>query len=66
LIQERTQAGLAAAGARGRTGEHPILTAAEVGVVLTEELHADECLEIDDTCKTLRILRSTFYRYDRL
>ena len=29
-------------------------------------VNADKTLEIDDICKTLRISRSTFYRYVRL
>jgi hypothetical protein len=28
--------------------------------------HADKSLEIDDICNTLRISRSTFYRYVRM
>ena len=38
----------------------------EPKVVLANTLHADKTLEIDDICKTLRISRSTFYRYVRL
>ena len=38
----------------------------ETKVVLAKKLHADKTLEIDDVCKTLRISRSTFYRYVRL
>ncbi len=34
--------------------------------VLVKKLHADKSLEIDDICKTLRMSRSTFYRYVRL
>ena len=66
LIQERTKAGLAAARARGRNGGHPKVTAAETKVVLAKKLHADKSLEIDDICQTLRMSRSTFYRYVRL
>jgi DNA invertase Pin-like site-specific DNA recombinase len=66
LIQERTKAGLAAARARGRNGGRPAVTSAETKVVLAKKLHADKSLEIDDICKTLRISRSTFYRYVRL
>jgi DNA invertase Pin-like site-specific DNA recombinase len=66
LIQERTKAGLAAARARGRNGGRPKVTADETKVVLAKKLHADKSLEIDDLCKTLRISRSTFYRYVRL
>jgi len=66
LIQERTKAGLAAARARGRNGGRPKVTANEVRVVLTKKLHADKSLDIDDICKTLRISRSTLYRYVQL
>ena len=66
LIQERTKAGLAAARARGRNGGRPKVTANEARVVLAKKLHADKSLEIDDICKTLRISRSTFYRYVRM
>ena len=66
LIQERTKAGLAAARARGRSGGRPKLMVGDAKVVLAKKLHADKSLEIDDICKTLRISRSTFYRYVRL
>jgi len=66
LIQERTKAGLAAARARGRNGGRPKVTTDEAKVVLAKKLHVDKSLEIDDICKTLRISRSTFYRYVRL
>jgi len=65
LIQERTKAGLAAARARGRSGGRPKLMVDDAKVVLAKKLHADKSLEIDDICKTLRISRSTFYRYVR-
>ena len=66
LIQERTKAGLAAARARGRQGGRPRVTAAEAKVVLAKKLNADKTLDIDELCKTLRISRSTFYRYVRM
>ncbi len=66
LIQERTNAGLAAARARGRNGGRPKLSADEAKVLLSKKLHQDKSLEIDDICKTLRISRSTFYRYVRM
>ena len=66
LIQERTKAGLAAARARGRHGGRPRVTAAEAKVVLAKKLNADKTLDIDDVCRTLRISRSTFYRYVRM
>jgi DNA invertase Pin-like site-specific DNA recombinase len=66
LIQERTKAGLAAARARGRNGGRPKIAADDTKVVLAKKLHTDKSLEIDDICKTLRMSRSTFYRYVRL
>jgi len=44
---------------RGR----PKIEANDAKVVMAKKLHADKSLEIDDICKTLRISRSTFYRY---
>jgi len=35
-------------------------------VILAKKLHKDHSLDIDDICKTLRISRSTYYRYVRL
>jgi DNA invertase Pin-like site-specific DNA recombinase len=66
LIQERTKAGLAAARTRGRHGGRSPVTAGEAKVVLAKKLNADKTLDIDDVCKTLRVSRSTFYRYVRL
>jgi len=63
LIQERTKAGLAAARARGRNGGRPKIDTSDAKVVTAKKLHTDKSLEIDDICKTLRISRSTFYRY---
>ena len=60
------QAGLAAARARGRCGGRPKVTASDAKVVLAKKLNADKTLDIDDVCKTLRISRSTFYRYVRM
>ena len=66
LIQERTKAGLAAARARGRNGGRPKIDVSDARIVMAKKLHADKSLEIDDICKTLRISRSTFYRYVRM
>ena len=44
-------------------GGRPKVTSGEARVVLAKRLHADKSLDIDDICKTLRISRSTFYRY---
>ena len=47
-------------------GGRPKFTVEEAKVVLPKKLHADRSMEIDTICKTLRISRSTFYRYVRL
>ena len=63
LIQERTQAGLAAARARGRlVGRRPI-SPDDPRVVTAKRLHKDRNLSIDQICATLSISRPTFYRY---
>ena len=54
------------ARARGRNGGRPKVTSAETKVVLAKKLHQDKSIEIDDICTTLRISRSTFYRYVQL
>ena len=46
-------------------GGAPQVMASEPKVVLAKKLNADRTLEIDDICQTLRISRSTFYRYVR-
>ena len=66
LIQERTRAGLAAARARGRTGGRPPIEIDEAKVLAVQKLQEDRTLSIDDICETLRISRSTYYRYLQL
>ena len=63
LIQERTQAGLTAARARGRLGGRKPIRADDPRVVTAKRLHKDRSLSIDQICKTLGISRPTFYRY---
>jgi DNA invertase Pin-like site-specific DNA recombinase len=63
LIQERTKAGLAAARARGRTGGRPPLTPKDAKVALANKLFADKSVDLDDICATLKISKSTLYRY---
>ena len=63
LIQERTAAGLTAARARGRLGGRRPMTGADPRVAAAKRLHQNRNLEIDEICQTLRISRSTFYRY---
>ncbi len=62
LIRERTRAGLAAARARGRKGGRPRSLDAR-RVAMARALHADKGNTIEEICKTLRVSRSTLYRY---
>ena len=63
LIQERTKAGLAAARARGRKGARPPLNSNEPYVVLAKKLFSDKSNSVDDICATLKISKTTLYRY---
>ena len=63
LIQERTQAGLAAARARGRLGGRRPISPDDPRVVTAKRLHKDRSLSIDQICEMLGISRPTFYRY---
>jgi len=61
LIQERTNAGLAAARARGRMGGRPNkLTSKQVE--LARRMHADRQTDVATICQTLGITKSTLYR----
>ena len=62
IIKERTQAGLEAARARGRTGgRRKALT--EKQVQHLRQLAADKTDSVEEICKTFGISRMTFYRY---
>jgi DNA invertase Pin-like site-specific DNA recombinase len=62
LIRERTQAGLAAARARGLTGGKPkALTSRQLQIA--QSLYDNPANAIADICKTLKISRATLYRY---
>ncbi len=62
LIRERTQAGLAAARARGRRGGRPkVMTAKQVAMAVT--LRQDPQTTVADICQTLSVSRATLYRY---
>jgi DNA invertase Pin-like site-specific DNA recombinase len=65
LIRERTNAGLAAARARGRVGGRPKRLATNGKVALDRRLFADPNHSIPEICSTLGISRSTLYRYVR-
>lgn len=67
LIRERTAAGLVAARARGRKGGRPRAAALSdpKKVALAVSLYNDKNNSIDDICATLRVSRSTLFRYLR-
>jgi len=64
LIRERTQAGLSAARARGRTGGRPRALSGQK-VAMAKQLYGDKSYSIGEICKTLNISRATLYRYVR-
>jgi DNA invertase Pin-like site-specific DNA recombinase len=65
LIVERTQAGLAAARARGRTGGRPRGTTRQDSkkLALAQQLANEGKRSVTEICQTLGIARTTFYRY---
>src|SRR3954453_6923068 len=63
LIRERTQAGLAAARARGRLGGRPKKLADPKQLELARTLYDGGQTDIDTICATLGISRATLYRY---
>ncbi len=64
IIRERTQAGLAAARARGKVGGRPHALSRKQQDML-QALYRDETKSIADICKTFNISRMTLYRYVR-
>ncbi len=62
LIRERTQAGLAAARARGRQGGRPKKLATPAKVALARALYDGKRHSIAEICSTLGISRATLYR----
>lgn len=61
LIQERTQAGLLAARARGRKGGRPPVDSTKIQAA--KRMHQDKTLSIDEICKVLNVSKPTLYRY---
>ena len=62
LIRERTNAGLAAARARGRQGGRPVLLD-ESKKSLAIKLYREKQHSIKEICEIMRISRSTLYNY---
>ena len=65
IIRERTQAGLAAARARGRQGGRPKLSSTARKVALARKLYEQREIPVQDICRDLNISRATLYRYLR-
>jgi len=62
IIRERTQAGLAAARARGkRGGRRPTLKPKEIAIV--RKLYEDKQTPVEDLCRMFKISRMTLWRY---
>jgi len=64
VIQERTQAGLKAARARGRLGSRPKALTAGIQKRAVELYHKKE-LTVKEICKTMGISKPTLYSYVR-
>ena len=61
LVRERTQAGLSAAGARGRVGgRRPVLTGKKAETALA--MYRSRVLPVAEICKTLGVSRTSLYR----
>ena len=63
LIRERTNAGLAAARARGHRGGRPRKLKTNGKVALARQMFADKSHSIPEMCTALGISRATLYRY---
>ncbi|WP_416145931.1 recombinase family protein [Prosthecochloris sp. SCSIO W1101] len=63
LIQERTQAGLKAARARGKNGDRPKISPDDEKVQMAKKMSQNHTISVGEICKTLGISRGTYYRY---
>ncbi|MCA9078018.1 MAG: recombinase family protein [Planctomycetaceae bacterium] len=63
VIAERTKAGLAAARARGRLGGRPRIEGDDPRVITAKALHRDSGNSVSYICRTLRISKTTLYRW---
>lgn len=62
IIRDRTNAGLKAARARGKKGGRPKAMDAQK-VAMAKALYQDVNRDISNICKTLKISRTTLYKY---
>ena len=63
IVQERTNAGLKSARARGRLGGRPPLSQHDQRVLAVKRLYENNDISIGEACSRLKISRTTFYRY---
>ena len=66
LTQERIQAGLAAARARGRMGGRKPVKPDSPKVLAAKAMHKDKSITITEICASLGISRACFYNYLKL
>lgn len=66
LIRERTNAGLAVARARGKKGGRKQIEKVDPRVIIAQKMHKNNDISIADICKTLKISKSTLYRFLKL
>lgn len=62
IIRERTEAGLAAARARGKVGGRPKLMD-DRKLAMAKSMMADKSIPIKNICSTLGVSKSTLYKY---
>lgn len=63
LIQERTQAGLKAARARGKKGGRPKISANDPKVQMARKMSKNLSISVGEICSTLKISRASYYRF---
>lgn len=63
LIQERTQAGLKAARARGKKGGRPKISPIDPKVQMARKMSKNLSISVGEICSTLKISRATYYRF---
>jgi DNA invertase Pin-like site-specific DNA recombinase len=63
LIQERTQAGLKAARARGKSGGRPKISPNDPKVQMARKMSKNLSISVGEICSTLKISRATYYRF---
>ncbi len=63
LIRERGNAGLTVARARGKMGGRPTLPFDHPKIRMAKEMSKDHSISVPEICETLKVSRSTYYRY---